>query len=224
MANASHELRTPLTTLTGEIEVALMKEREKEEYIQVLHSALEETKTLTKLSNDLLKLTQTGDLKGLLVKNIALSELIQAIAEDTAKRNAHGILQFEISPSLDTSTLFVRGNLDLLKISILNVIENGFKFSYDQPVRLIVDADNRSVFLEIKDQGIGMQEEELDFVFQPFYRGEQVSAFQGTGIGLSLTQRIISIHGGSISIESSPAVGTSVKISLILEPLRKNLF
>lgn len=217
VSNASHELRTPLTTLTGEIEVALMKDRGKDEYIQVLLSALEETKTLTKLSNDLLKLTQTSNMKGLLVKKIAIAELIQAIADDNAKRNSNAILNFEMPSPFLSEKLFVRGNIDLLKISVLNVIENGYKFSYDKPVCLIVRADDNFVYLQIKDQGIGMSEEDVKFIFQPFYRSENVSGFQGSGIGLSLTQRIIKIHGGSISIQSSLGEGTTVTIALLAE-------
>jgi two-component system, OmpR family, sensor histidine kinase ArlS len=217
VSNASHELRTPLTTITGEIEVALMKERDKDEYIQVLLSALEEAKTLTKLSNDLLKLTQTGDMKGLLVKKITVAELIQAIADENTKRNPSSVLNFEMPSPLEAENIFVRGNLDLLKISILNVIENGYKFSYDKPVIFTVHADENFVYLEIRDDGIGMKEEEVDFIFQPFYRSENVNTFEGSGIGLSLTQRIIKIHEGTISIHSAPGKGTRVTIALVRE-------
>lgn len=217
VSNASHELRTPLTTLTGEIEVALMKDRGKDEYIQVLLSALEETKTLTKLSNDLLKLTQTSNMKGLLVKKMAVADLIQAIADDNARRNSNAVLNVELPSPFLAEKLFVRGNIDLLKISVLNVIENGYKFSYDKPVSLLVRADDNFVYMQIKDQGIGMSEDDVKFIFQPFYRSENVSGFQGSGIGLSLTQRIIKIHGGSISIQSKLGEGTTVTIALLVE-------
>ncbi len=216
VSNASHELRTPLTTLTGEIEVALMKEREKDEYVQVLLSALEETKTLTKLSNDLLKLTQTGNIRGLLVKKISVAELIQSIADENTRRNNLTVLNFEMPLPINAEALFVKGNIDLLKVSILNVIENGYKFSYDKPVSLIVKADLDFVYLQIKDEGIGIRAEELDFIFQPFYRSENVTSFSGSGIGLSLTQRIIKIHEGNITIESKPGKGTSITIGLAL--------
>ncbi|HVD99331.1 MAG TPA: ATP-binding protein [Cytophagaceae bacterium] len=217
VSNASHELRTPLTAITGEIEVALMKDREKTEYVQVLLSALEETKTLTKLSNDLLKLTQTGNMKGLLVKRISVAELIQAIDDENTKRNHAGILNFEMPVPLEAEKLFVRGNLDLLKISVINVIENGYKFSYNHPVSFIVRADDDFLYLEIRDEGIGMREDEVDFIFQPFYRSTNVITFEGSGIGLSLTQRIIKIHGGTIAVHSEPGKGTSVTLGLLLE-------
>lgn len=217
VANASHELRTPLTTITGEIEVALMKNRTLDQYIQVLNSVLEEAKTLTKLSNDLLKLTQAGDIKGIIIGRISLLELLHVISEENSKRNSDAVINYEISKAVKPDELFISGNVDLLKIALLNVIENGYKFSSYAPIDLIVSSNEEMVFIKVKDSGVGMTEEELGYVFQPFYRSENVSSIEGSGIGLSLTDKIIKLHGGFIEISSEISKGTEVTIALPID-------
>jgi len=208
VSNASHELRTPLTTITGEIEVALMKGRTQEQYEQVLLSVQEEARTLTNLSNDLLRLTQTNDIKGLIVEKISMNELLQFIVEENYKRNSQRVLQTKFSN--DVKNMFISGNKELLKIALMNVVDNGYKFSKSKPVQVSVYNDQRNIYLSIKDQGIGMSEEEISFVFQPFYRSVNVASIPGSGVGLSLTEKIIKLHGGRIEIVSEPGNGTEV--------------
>jgi signal transduction histidine kinase len=217
VSNASHELRTPLTTITGEIEVALMKGRTQEQYEEVLLSVLEEAKTLTKLSNDLLKLTQTGDIKGLIIHKIAVIDLLQAIAEECYKRYDKELLVFEWENSTIEAETYISGSLELLKIALVNIVDNAYKFSDRKKVELVLMQENNSIKIKIKDQGIGMTEEELQYIFQPFYRSNNVIAIPGSGIGLSLTQKIIKLHGGRIEIFSTPNLGTEMIVILPIE-------
>lgn len=217
VANASHELRTPLTTITGEIEVALMKGRSEEQYVQVLLSVLEEAKTLTKLSNDLLKLTQTGKLNKLIVQKIGIMDLLDTLGEESYKRNNKAVLRFEFDETASLEDLWISGNMELLKTAFMNIIDNAFKYSYYKPVTLHTSVSDQSIYIRIQDQGIGMTEEEIEFIFQPFFRSENVSAINGNGIGLSLTEKIIKLHGGKIVVASIPRIGTEITVMLPLE-------
>jgi len=220
VSNASHELRTPLTTITGEIEVALMKSRTQEQYEEVLLSVLEEARTLTKLSNDLLKLTQTGDIEGLVIHKVIVMDLLQAITEECYKRYDKELLNVEMHNSGNLTSMYISGSLELLKIALVNIVDNAFKFSDGNKVGLILTQDFDSIKITVKDQGIGMTEEELGYIFQPFYRSNNVISIPGSGIGLSLTQKIVKLHGGRIEVFSQPNQGTEVTVFL---PYEKDL-
>jgi signal transduction histidine kinase len=215
VSNASHELRTPLTAITGEIEVALMKGRTREQYEEVLLSVQEEARALTKLSNDLLSLTQTQDIKGLIVEKITVEELLKIIVEENNKRDKNRVLRIKYDN--EVKKINISGNRELLKIALMNIIDNGFKFSENNPVDLTVYNDMSNIYLAIKDQGIGLSEEEINFVFQPFYRSSNVTTIPGSGVGLSLTEKIIKLHGGRIEIISEPGNGTELVIVLSIE-------
>lgn len=214
VSNASHELRTPLTTITGEIEVALMKRRSQEEYIEVLLSLLDEAKTLTKLSNGLLQLAQSSDSKTLSIERINVFILIERIKEEISRRYEKNALPIVFNETVPLSHIEVNGNEDLLKIALVNLIDNGFKFSYNKPVCLSIELTEQDVVLKVIDHGIGISGEDLVRISQPFFRAENVLEIPGHGIGLSLTERIIKLHGGSIHFKSEPAKGTIISISL----------
>jgi two-component system sensor histidine kinase ArlS len=214
VANASHELRTPLTSIVGEIEVALMKGRNCDEYVQVLHSVLEEAKAMTALSNDLLQLAQAGTVKGLTIEKIRVEELLDCFQSGNVKRNTWKKLNIEIKNPEHLRDIFISGNIELLKIAFNNIIDNAFKFSEFKPVTILVSVHFPSLVIRIRDEGIGMNEDEMDMAFQPFFRSERVSTISGNGIGLPLTQKLIKLHQGKIDITSTHGKGTEVTVAL----------
>lgn len=214
VSNASHELRTPLTAITGEIEVTLMKERSKEDYVEVLQSALEEARMLTKLSNGLLQLAQAGEQKGSLLESINIYLLMERIKEETFRRFTDNKLQVTYSDELPLSHIEVMGNDELLKIALMNIIENGFKFSHNKPVFFRIELHDERLIFNVIDSGIGISNQDMNNVYQPFYRGENVSTIPGHGIGLSLSEKIIKLHDGIMEIHSQAGLGTRITINL----------
>lgn len=214
VSNASHELRTPLTSITGEIEVALMKNRSEEEYKEVLKSILEEAQNLTKLSNGLLSLAQSGiDEGSIKVFLCRVDEIIFHVQEEIVNRNPQDKLSIEISDMDDEKNLLINANAELLTIAIINVVENAFKFSGRKPVVVkIFNKNDSTVTIAIKDQGSGISKEDQVNIFQPFYRGTASNKVSGHGIGLSLTDKIIRLHKGIISIEST-VLGTEFALT-----------
>jgi signal transduction histidine kinase len=217
VSNASHELRTPLTAIIGELEVALMKPREKEEYQRVLASILEDARLLAELSNGLLQIAQASvDTSKIKLEHFRFDELLWT-AHDQALRRHPGALfhiDFDNLPD-DEDRLIVKGNDALLLIAIVNVLENAAKFSPEGEYSTVrLSADRHEVVLQVADKGVGIAPQDLKHVFVPFFRADNVRNITGHGIGLPLTESIVKLHKGTISINSKMNQGTVVTIKL----------
>lgn len=217
VSSASHELRTPLTAMIGELEVALMKPREPQEYERVLQSILEDARLLTELSNGLLQIAQASiDPSKVKLAYLRFDELVWTAQEQVLKRlpNARINIDFANFPD-DEDRLMVKGNEALLLIAVVNVLENAVKFTpTGQTVTAHIILRDNEVILEVADQGLGINEEDLKHVFVPFFRAENVRSITGHGIGLPLAERILKLHKGQIIVSSIINKGTKVTIKL----------
>jgi two-component system, OmpR family, sensor histidine kinase ArlS len=225
VSNASHELRTPLTSIIGEVSVVLMKDRDKKEYRQVLASILEESQKLRDLSNNLLNLAQAGiDDKLTDVNQIPVTDLVSNLKLDLEKRNSSLLAKFTFKTIDNIEELNIYGNEALLSMAFMNVLDNAFKFSENKPVSIIVYQERSWITFKITDEGIGISEKEIKNIFQPFFRSETSQEIPGYGIGLSLVQRVITLHGGEIKIISEIHKGTSfiIKLPLSMDGLRSH--
>lgn len=225
VSNASHELRTPLTLITNQIEVALINPRTDEEYREMLRSILEDINKLNTLSNGLLELAQF-DAKPIQVSRttVDLDEVLyEAVAGILHKHPDYNITFMTDLSDEDESlpSIQIKGEESLLKMAFMNLIENGCKFSPDHRARIAVGITAAAVQVTVDDRGIGIATAELDYIFQPFYRAVNARSVKGNGIGLSLTEKIIKLHGGSIAVQSQLNVGTTFIISLPRDPQGK---
>ncbi|MDX5421896.1 MAG: HAMP domain-containing histidine kinase [Hymenobacteraceae bacterium] len=210
ISNASHELRNPLTAISGEIEVALLRQRSPEEYIASLETLQKETNRLEKLTSDLLNLAQTGfDEAEVRQEEVRLDELaMDCVAE---LRQSPVRLEMEEMPD-NPQALTIRGSYSLLRIALQNVLENALKFSDHQEVLLKLHFRGSELELQVQDKGIGIPAVDLPHIFQPFYRASNARGRSGTGIGLSLTEKIVKLHGGTLHVSSEAGRGTRVSI------------
>jgi len=210
IANASHEMRTPLTAMTGQLEVALMKQRTAEKYKEVLESVLEDIKNLNKTSNRLLLLAQanTENLE-LEMEEIRIDDLVWQSREELIKLqpNYEIIVDLDMNPAYENH-LQIIGNSQLIKTAIINLIENGCKYSLNHKAVLTLKTEKSGLTIMISDSGIGIPDKDLDHIFQPFYRASNSTSARGHGIGLSLVQKIVQIHKGTIRVKSKLGEGT----------------
>jgi len=214
--NASHELRNPLTAILGQTEIALNKDRSKEEYFSILKSIDLEASRLDFLVNGLLKLAQTDfDSKGFLIEPIRLDEMILNIKKtlDVAIPNNKIELDFQELPKSEDAITHM-GSESLLKVALGNILENACKFSNNENVLVKIVSDADYILLTIKDRGIGIPEDELKNIYEPFFRASNVRDIKGFGFGLPLAYRIIKMHSGEIRVLSQIDKGTLVKIKL----------
>jgi len=214
ISNASHELRTPLTSMNGHIEVTLRKTREKQEYIELLESLLEDIKSLSKISNNLLDLAfATTDINMLHLKNMRIDETLFSAREKIIKYfpTYQVSIKFLSFPQQEES-LVILGNDQLIESAFFNLMENACKYSANHAVEVYLSLNNKTIELSFKDNGIGIPHSEIPKITEPFYRATNVKDLQGNGLGLSLIHEIIKLHGGLMEIDSKENIGTSVKI------------
>lgn len=217
VANASHELRTPLTIITGQIEVTLIKRRTVEEYEKHLKSILSDIISLNKLSNNLLELAQVSmEIPAQPLQAVQVDELIYqaALTLNSKYPGYHVSFEFEDLATDDEHGFIGIGDATLLSTAFLNLMENACKFSSDKTVKVILGAEPLFLKIQFIDKGIGIAQPEIKHIFEPFYRAGNAKVIKGHGIGLSLTQKIIELHKGSITVVSSLNEGTTFTILL----------
>jgi two-component system sensor histidine kinase ArlS len=216
VSNASHELRTPLTSITGQLEVALIKKRSIEEYEKIIGSALEDINSLSKLTNGLLILAQVNmDVSALKLKEVRIDELLWLTRNELHKSKPSYKINIEIiNVPENEKELTVLGSEQLLKSAILNLMDNACKFSPDKQVFVTFSLEKNNINLTFRDKGFGISENNLKNIFEPFYRGDNAKSIPGHGLGLSLTQKIIALHKGDMDIKSKENNFTIVAVSL----------
>lgn len=216
ISNASHELRTPLTAIIGETDVVLSKPRQAEDYIDSLKIILQEAEKLDNKTKALLFLAQTG-FNGKIQKfeKIRIDQLIWDVKEtlDNLNNKNKIHLDMELLPE-NPLKLKVSGNMQLLHLAFSNIISNACKYSDYNLVTVSIGASDDYVYIIIKDKGIGIPENELQYIYDPFFRASNTKNYEGYGIGLPLTRNIIRIHNGKIQVTSTENQETTVQITI----------
>lgn len=204
VSHASHELNNPITAIQGECEISLLKERSTGEYVEALQRISSESKRLSNLIRHLLFLSrQDEELLKNNMEEIPLQDMLTDLTTGTARIRLH------MQESGTQAT--VQANPYLLKIALKNIIDNACKYS-EKEVDITLSRINQQVVIEIEDRGIGIPLEEIEHIFQSFYRGSNTHDYAGQGIGLSLTMKIISAYNGKLEISSEIEKGTKVRV------------
>ncbi len=216
VSNIAHELRTPLAAIITELELSVNKERNIEEYKTAIQNALNDAKKLVRLSNSLLDLAKASyDPSEISFKLIRIDEVLLDARQQVQQANPNYKIDIHFENDFENDNqISVNGNEYLLKVAFANLFENGCKFSNEHQSTVFVSFDNKKIILKFSDKGIGISETDLKNIFTPFYRGENKKYADGNGIGLSLTQKIILLHKGTISVSSKKNTGTTFTVEL----------
>jgi signal transduction histidine kinase len=216
IANASHELRTPLTAITGQLEVTLLNTRSPEDYRNVINSVLDDIKNLNRLSNRLLLLAQSSsEEREKRMSALRIDELIWQAKDDLLKHHPTFTINIDLDKNLDDeSKLTIRGDDQLVRTALSNIVENGCKYSKDQTTNIFIAFSRFGLTLTFKDKGIGIPKEDISNIFEPFYRGSNTTNIKGHGIGLSMVKNIVKLHKGTIQISSEEGVGTAITLQI----------
>ncbi len=216
VSNASHELSTPLTAISSQLEVSLQKNREAQQYRVVMESVYQDVRNLSKLTQTLLEFAQaSGDAGGLNIMPVRMDEILMSLPGEIKKSNPGYlvILSFNDMPA-EEQKLIVFGNAELLSTAIRNIVSNACKYSEDHKAIIKLQAEGETITISISDKGMGIAENELKYIFQPFYRVNNTAQQSGFGLGLSLAYRIIKLHKGNITVASIPGQGTEFEITI----------
>lgn len=216
VSHASHEFNTPLTTIIGEAEFALGKDRPSEQYRDALQVILTESERLKDLTSSLLRLAKAQYVnQEVHLEPIRIDELLWDIKRTQERIYPRSKIEFpnDVLPS-NEDNVTVLGNVPLLHLAISNIVVNGSKYSHYQPVLVSMESMGRYVEITIKDTGVGIPDEEISKIYDPYFRASNTYNFAGFGIGLPLSANIIRMHNGEIIIKSEIGKGTEVILRL----------
>ena len=181
ISNASHELKTPITVITMENEVLLReKNHSKEELLHQIKSNLEEVQNLSKLVNILLELARNNKITLEKVKVFDVANNSINKLSSLAKKKNITILN-------NITNLEINANKDILEEVMVIIIDNAIKYS-DKNTTIKLYSKNNKIFIE--DEGIGIKEKDIKYIFDRFYRGDKSHSSEGYGLGLSLAKHL----------------------------------
>jgi len=218
VSNVSHELKTPIASIKVLADSLNVQENVPVEiYKDFMQDITAEIDREDRIISDLLDLVRMD--KGAAALHIE-SKNINELLELTVKRLAPLARKGEVDLILESRRAVV-ADVDEIKFmqAVTNIIENGIKYNkHPGWVKIVLDADHQYMTLEITDSGVGMPEDELDHIFERFYRGDKSHSkeISGTGLGLAITRRTILLHRGTIEADSvlGEGSGFTVKIPL----------
>jgi len=209
IANVSHDLRTPLTSINGFVQGMIDGLIKPENYPKHLITIKEEINRLMKLTRDILEIAK---IQGGAI-NLNITELKVADAINSVVGSIEMLAQQkEIQISLECPpNLYVKVDSDRLKQILSNLLANAINYSGNgSKVCITVAAEENYVKFAIKDNGQGIPKEDLEYIFEKFYRGDKSrQADGGTGLGLNISKSLVELHGGKIWAESEMGRGTS---------------
>lgn len=212
----SHHLRTPLTIIKGKLELLNMPSLKEEDKSRFLEDAQTSAKKLGELVEDLLTISTIEAGNSLVLDTVSASEVLDPLIEEAKQMMSSS--ENTLQSNIHVEGVMIRANANRLRGGIRNILDNAFKFTKNGIVAFDAGADEKNLWITIRDNGTGIADEEMPKLFTKFHRGTDVMQYEydGEGIGLYLAKLIFDEHKGKIEINSRPDVGTGVKITIPL--------
>lgn len=211
ISSISHELRTPLTSIRGWGETILIGDFEdKEEARLGLKIIIKETTRLSKMVEELLDFSKMESGKIVLyLEEINLVNELEEVVNITKRRaEQEGI---DLLYSKEDEIPNILGDANRLRQVFINIIDNAIKFTPSgNNVKVDVRSDEEHVYVDIRDEGIGIPETDIEFVKEKFFKGK--SKKSGSGIGLAISNEIMELHKGKLNIDSVEGEGTTITL------------
>ncbi len=217
VSNVTHELKTPLTSIRGFVETlqgGAMEDREyAEKFLDIIQT---EAERLGNLIDDTLLLSEIESGKELERRpedmNAIISRVVE-LMEPWVKKHVRLIFQ------ADDGVPFFRCNRDRMEQLLINLVDNGLKATEFGAVTITLRSSSRYLILEVADTGIGMEEAQIERIFERFYRVDKGRSRSqgGTGLGLSIVKHIVESYDGTIRVHSKPGEGTEIEVRLPYE-------
>ncbi len=213
-----HDLKTPITSIMGFIEL-LQKDDHDEEKRQSFYNIIAtESARLLKMVNDVLYVSRTSEQKSKENKTennescnigVQIHKYVKELAPLAEKRNIN------VDINMNAGNIYVSVPESKVARILTNIIENAIKYNRESgKVFIDVSEEGSSVIIRIKDTGVGIASDELDKVFDKFYRSSSSKNIDGTGLGLAIAKDIVESYGGEIKVESELGKCTEFMISL----------
>jgi signal transduction histidine kinase len=216
-ADAAHEIRTPIAIIRSTAELALRRERDSTFYRTALSGIQQETAQLTRLVDELMLLARydaeasVADLA--VIEDISVEEAVRDACRAVEPLSEARGIRLEIE--VEQHGWSVRCNGNALRRVLLILLDNAVKFTPpSESVRVVVASRDGRSRIEIHDRGEGVPEEDIDHIFDRFYRADSARTSPGFGLGLSIAKAIVEAHHGAIGVASSNSLGSCFYIEL----------
>lgn len=214
LSMASHELRTPLTSIQGFSELLMMRKLDEQKQAKYLGYINTQSKRLAHLISDFLDVARIEAGRGfdLSLETTFLEPLVRECVEMFASRDIPHTFSVEVEEGLPA----IEMDRNKMEQVFQNLLGNAVKYSPDGgTIRIRASSRQGAVLLEISDEGQGMTPEQLERIFDKFYRADASSgAIEGTGLGMFIVRFIVEAHHGAVWVESEEGRGTRVSMSL----------
>lgn len=219
---ASHEFRTPLTSILSSADLIEAYTKEPEDkrlrHVGRIRSSVNNMITIL---NDFLSLSKLEENR--VEQRIVSTKLNEFVQE--LKDELHGLLKegqtLDCTINSDNGEVFLDRNI--LKNILYNLLSNAIKYSSEgKPILLKIEEDGETLNIEVTDQGIGIPEEDQQFLFTRFFRAKNVENIQGTGLGLNIVKRYLQLMDGEIDFVSKPGKGTSFFLKIPIRHVEKS--
>lgn len=214
-SDASHELRTPLAVIKGTMEVLIRKPREKQEYEEKINFCIREVDRLNNLVDQLLLLARFENQK----QNIRNEQVyLNSLLLDTIARFSDKIKGKELHIKTNfNDDFYIKSDTYLVSIILSNILSNAIKYSNKSgKIDIELKKDKETVYCSITDNGIGIVAEDLEKIFNSFYRSDVSNhpEIKGTGLGLSIVKRLCDLLSIELSVTSEKSKGTSINLRI----------
>lgn len=219
MTSLSHDLRTPLTTLIGyldAIDKGVVNGIEKEEYFQIARSKAYDLKEYIDILFEWFKL-QSSEID-LLIEKIEIIELTRRILRDWIPILEENDIDFEID--MPERPIFIKIDRDKYERIINNLLQNVISHSKSSKLYISISNNDRRVFISIKDNGIGISDTNLPYIFDRLYKCDAGRSRKGSGLGLAIVKQMVEVMQGEITVESNEGEFTNFIIQFNITPNR----
>lgn len=218
VANVSHEVQSPLTSISGyatALKQMNIKNEDRERYLNII---IDEAKRMSKMSDSLLKLSLLeSQSQQLQITSFSLDEQIRRVIVALQPGWSAANIQFD----LHLQDVSISADFDLLNQVWTNIISNSIKFSEQESwITVQLEQEGNNAIVRISDTGIGISSQDQKRIFERFFKADRSHSrkYAGSGMGLAIVKKIVSLHQGEISVESTAGEGTTF---IVVLPMNK---
>ena len=214
LSNVSHELRTPLQSILGYSDLILeVMPQEQNEIHHDVNTIVQNAEHLLHIINSILDMSKVEAGKiDIEIKPANLDQLVNDVVETIKPLMTPNDNKLQLSKQLSNNTVNI--DADKLRQVLLNLLGNAAKFTHNGTVNLNVTETSEALHFQVKDSGIGMNKDQVDHIFDPFFQidGSHTRRYEGTGLGLAITHQFCQLMKGSITVESTEGLGSTFNV------------
>ncbi len=216
LGNVSHELRTPIFSIQGYLETLLNGAIDDPKVNKhFLQKANQNTVSLSNLLNDLIDISmiESGEMR-MSYRYFDINIFIQSIVNEFVPMAGEKNIKLIFNPAKEGLQVF--GDKDKIRQVFVNLLQNAIKYTDEGSIEILLDEEKKLVNISVKDTGIGIPEEDLNRIFERFYRVDKARsrAVGGTGLGLAIVKHIIEAHNSKIIVQSKQGEGSTFSFKL----------